>query len=352
MRGSRPGRLLLAASLILAVLTGCAGTGRMPPEAGATSPAPHAGVFTWIMENDVFTGSDDNYTSGLALSWATDEVGRHGEDSFVRGWADFWSFLPFIGDPGHRNWASWTVGHEIHTPKDLSAGNPDENDQPYAGILFVDSSLYARRGRWGHFFNLRTGVVGPLSGAEQMQQLWHETVNTVQPEGWDYQLPNEPVVNLDYGVAQVLLAGGDEDEFSWRVVPLGGASLGTYFTGLSLGAYGEVGWNLPRALGGSTLRSGFQAASGIGGGPESRFSASIFGGAGAFAVAHYLPLDGTVFRESRSVDSEPLVGSLTFGVSARYGRAAISFALSHSTETFEGQVGRPEYGTISAIWYF
>ena len=49
----------------------------------------------------VITGSDNNYTNGIGVGWSTDEAGTYGEESFVRRWTDFWSFLPFVLDEGY-----------------------------------------------------------------------------------------------------------------------------------------------------------------------------------------------------------------------------------------------------------
>ena len=64
---------------------------------------------------------------------------------------------------------------------------------------------------------------------------------------------------------------------------------------------------------------------------------SFFGGLGAYGVAHYLPLDGTVFNDSRSVDSEPFIGMGSLGISARHGGFVLSFAATFLTDAFEDQ---------------
>ena len=61
----------------------------------------------------------------------------------------------------------------------------------------------------------------------------------------------------------------------------------------------------------AALRSGLNAASTVGVGPVNGWSVAFYGGFGGYGVAHYLPLDGTVFHDSRSVDSEPFIGTGT-----------------------------------------
>ena len=61
---------------------------------------------------------------------------------FVRRWADFWSFLPFAAmtvPARMRRGPSPTT----HTPDDIRNPNPPKDDQPYAGVLYLDSMIYA-----------------------------------------------------------------------------------------------------------------------------------------------------------------------------------------------------------------
>jgi hypothetical protein len=119
-------------------LLGCTAPG---PDAPSREPAEHGkhaehdGALTLTIENDAFTGSDNNYTNGIGIGWSTDEVGTYGERSFVRNWAELWSFLPFVLSEDYRTYASWTVGQEMHTPDDITVPDPPLTDQPYAGVL-------------------------------------------------------------------------------------------------------------------------------------------------------------------------------------------------------------------------
>jgi hypothetical protein len=85
----------------------------------------------------------------------------------------------------------------------------------------------------------------------------------------------------------------------------------------------------------------------VGTASREQLSLSAYGGLGGFAVAHYLPLDGTVFRDSRSVESEPLVGFLTGGVALRYGRFSFSYQVSAFSDQFEGQRSPTEFGSLA-----
>jgi hypothetical protein len=312
----------------------------------------HGGALTLTLENDTFTGSDNNYTNGLGIGWSTDEVGTYDEESFVRRWSDFWSFLPFVRDEGFRTYASWTVGHEMHTPGDITDPDPPKTDQPYAGVFYIDSVLAARSREWEHRWSLRLGLVGPASQAEDIQTWVHGVIDADEPQGWDHQLPNEPIVNVGYDVAYKLVERDLPAAAQFRLVPVGGAAIGNYFTGASLGLYGEVGWNLVDAFGISSLRGGFDTATTVGVGPVEDWSLACFASVGAFGIAHYLPLDGTVFDDSRSVDTEPLVGMASGGLTLRRGRFVLGLAKTYTTDAFETQAESAEFGTLSLSWFF
>ena len=318
--------------------------------AAPSTAAGGGGALTFTIENDVLTGSDDAYTNGVGVTWVSEDLAGYKDTAFVSRWGRFWKFLPFVGETGYKTYASWSVIQEMHTPSDITLADPPGSDQPYAGLLYVDSVLYARSERWSHAWQLKLGVVGPASHANDVQRAVHRLIGVDQPQGWDTQLPAEPVVNVGLTTAHLWKQGRAGESARWRLIPVGHVGLGNYFTGVGLGLYGEVGWNLVDAFGGNSLREGLTAASSVGVGPVDGWSVSFFGGVGGHAIAHYMPLDGTVFNDSRSVETKPVIGSATFGASVRRGRLAVSLAATYSTEAFEGQEDGAEFGTLSITW--
>ena len=318
----------------------------------AQSKGSRGEAWTITLENDAFTGSDNNYTNGLGVSWVSGPIDTYDEQSFVRRWGNAWSFLPFVGKDGYRSYVSWSLAQEMYTPDDIKMANPPRDDQPYAGVLYLDSVVYAKGERSTHAWQLRVGVVGPASQAENVQKSFHKMIGADEPMGWDTQLPNEPVINVGYTGAHLLAQGDLGKSASWRVVPVANAGLGNYFTGVGAGVYGEVGWNLVDALGGTALRQGFNAASTVGVGPVDRWSVSFSGGVAGYGVAHYLPLDGTVFRSSRSVNSEPFIGMATLGATVRHRDFVFFVGQTLFTKTFETERQRSKFGTMSLSWYY
>ena len=176
-------------------------------DCAAQSPASYRGALTVTVENDVATGSDNNYTNGVGVTWVSDAIDTYEKGSLVRRWGEFWSFLPFVGNEGYRTYVSWSLAQEMHTPDDINVANPPLDDQPYAGVLYLDSTVYAKRERWVHAWQLRVGVVGPASQAENVQKWFHEVIGSDEPMGWDTQLPDELVLNVGYTGAYMLAQG-------------------------------------------------------------------------------------------------------------------------------------------------
>ncbi|MBN1237525.1 MAG: lipid A deacylase LpxR family protein, partial [Gammaproteobacteria bacterium] len=327
-----------------------AGTSVAGASVAGTAPS-HDGAFTVRLENDAFTGTDNNYTNGLGFTWTTGAIDRDAAAGFESRWTRFWAFLPFVADPGFDTYASWSLGHEVHTPTDISIPDPPQDDQPYSGALYVDSALHARNDRWGHTWTLRTGIVGPSSHAEQIQRELHELNGSKDPQGWETQLPDEPLINADYTAMYLWREGSVGESASWRVVPVGSVSIGNYFTGVGAGVYGEIGWNLIDAFRGTAPRHGFNGAPMTGAGPVESWSLTFFAGVEAYGVAHYLPLDGTVFEDSRSVPSNPFTSALSTGLTLRRKGLVVSLTQSFFTETFPAERDRAAFTTFSLSWY-
>ena len=135
---SPPSRALLAARFAAAwSLTALLSLGAL--DCAAQSTSSHGGAWTLTWENDTATGSDNNYTNGAGLSWVSRAIDTYEEKSLVRRWGEAWSFLPFVGKDGYRTYVSWTLAQEMHTPDDIGEPDPPKDDQPYAGILYVDN---------------------------------------------------------------------------------------------------------------------------------------------------------------------------------------------------------------------
>ncbi len=313
----------------------------------------HRGTLAFFLENDVFVDSDDKYTSGLGVSWTSAEVSTLGKGNWLRKLVEGVSFLPTFGEEGYEGFATITLGQEMYTPEDISLPEPPPGEQPYAGVLFVDTAVHSRGERSMHSYQLRLGIVGPSSGAEAVQRRIHDWVGTTPPEGWDSQLADEPLLNLDYRYDFRLLRNPVRDGWGYDFTAHGSAGLGNYYTGAAAGLQARAGLHLPDNYGALSLRSGARSLVGVGPLARGRWRSYVFVGAELFAVGRFLPTDGNTFEDSISGDRDTLIASATAGIVVARGRALFSYSFNGiaGIESFP-EPTTSDYGTLTFSYSF
>ena len=133
----------------------------------------YQGAFSFVFENDLFSGNDNNYTNGLSFNVTSAAVDTLGRKNFFVKTAKVFSFLPTVLDDRYQNYVGYRLTQEIYTPPDLSLPAPQPGEQPYAGVLLADVSLYSKTCRSQHTYIFAVRVVGPASGARETQELIH-----------------------------------------------------------------------------------------------------------------------------------------------------------------------------------
>ena len=306
------------------------------PAAAATEAK--GGVWTVLMENDLFYGSDRNYTSGVGLAWV---ASPKPPPAWAERMARSVPWFPEIGEIRH----GYVVGQNMYTPRDISLPDPPLDDRPYAGWLYATIGLGVESAGQTDFFAFTAGVVGPASLAEQSQKAIHEITGSPHPQGWDTQLKNEPGFEFSYqrrwrDVAKGTFAGLEMD-----LTPHVGGALGNVYTYANAGFTVRYGKRLTSDLGPMRIRpsppgSGFFV-------PADTFSWYVFVGVDGRAVARNVFLDGNTWRESRSVKKEPLVGDLQWGLAVTWKGARLSYTHVRRTREFETQAGSDDFGAVA-----
>lgn len=334
--------IMSANALHLGLLAGIL-TGGLPLWAAQPlEEKPRQWTFSLRWENDTFGGSDRFYTDGISLSLA--HTGRSWLDPLM-------DRLPW--GEGRRT-VSYELGQIMVTPSDTTLPNPDPNDRPYAGLLFAGVSLHLERDHLYHGLKLLTGVVGPWSLAEETQKLIHEIVDSRRPQGWDYQLRNEPILNLVYEHRRKYRLAGETDGFSIEALPVANAMLGNVLIQGQFGGQVRFGYRVPDDFG-TTLMRGMvhlppprrtlEPAS-------PRWGVYWFGGANANLVARDITLDGNTWRHSRSVDKEWFVPAAEVGMAVYYKRFQTAFTYVFWGKEFKGQNNYTEFGALTLSYTF
>jgi hypothetical protein len=332
------------------------------------------------LENDLFTGTDQNYTSGVAFSAVSHDIaGRLRTECLptpVRLHAELIKFLNpgFWSDAensAHTQNVVVKFGQSMFTPQDPARTDLVIDDRPYAGLLYVGMSWNRRKHEpQGNSEILDTreitlGVIGPLSLAEQSQNWVHDAIGADRFLGWQHQLKNEPALQLamDRKFKDYRGTGAITPGFSADSIRSLGLRLGNIETSASLGIEGRIGWNLPNDFGTYPIRPGAEnrppsadavhrsSGDALSSVARPRPGVHLFGMMETKLVAHDFSLDGNLFRSSHSVTRRPWVAHAAVGVSAHGLVAGHGVKLAvmrvYRSREFEEQGPNQAYGSVA-----
>ena len=312
-------------------------------------PESPGGSFSVVSENDkwAFRGEDRHYTNGLKLGWTSDPVDH---DGMVRRLADA---LP-IFDPRGEIRLGLAVGHSIFAPTNIEATFPSPNDRPYAGWLYLATTLVGERFGVGgapdrlDTLELSLGVIGPSAGGERVQNRWHSFLGLGEAEGWQNQIPDQPGVVLFYERKWRADSGaltGFDPRLSIDVLPALSGSLGNILTYAGVGATVRIGRNLDVDWGPDRIRPGLSGTGYARHGDG--FGWYLFAGVEGRAVAYNAFLDGPWFRASPDVEKKPLVADFQTGAALTWHGFRLAYSYVVRTREFDGQEGADRLGSFT-----
>ncbi len=332
------------------------------------------------LENDLFAGTDRNYTNGVVLTLVSHDIpGQLRTECLLTPFRLHAQLIKYVNpefwaDADNITYTQNVVlkfGQSMYTPEDYSRTDLIEDDRPYAGLLYTGLSWNRRRhdSETGlEMLDTREvtlGVIGSWSLAEQSQNLVHDVIGSPRFLGWQHQLENEPAFQfaLDrkfrrYRGASAVIPGYSAD--SIRSL---GLRLGNIETSATLGIEGRIGWNLPNDFGSYPIRPGAEnrppsAASVHSKSPRFtstanrvRASVHLFVAIEAKLIAYDFSLDGNLFQSSHSVSRRPWVTQASVGVSVQGIVAGHGVSLTvmrvYRSQEFDEQSADQEYGSIA-----
>lgn len=297
---------------------------------------------------DVSTG-DDAYTNGVRFVVSRNPVRN-------RGW---WEWVDSLGarwarsrltrdrfDDSDSPTASIVVGQNFFTPNVITDYEVEQEDRPFAGMLYAGLRLDLTedeqelggglRTRFQHSVEADVGVIGPAGQARRVQSGVHALRSSRIPKGWHHEIGNEPVLQLNYM---------SRARVGWRfldVTPHAGVLLGNPQTGVYGGATARVGYGL----------SDF---------PALVLPMSVIGesGRGAFEIALIAGFEGRAFLRQRFVPTnfagdtlrigkEPLVYDWRLGGTVRIKDWRFSYTYLDRSEEITGPFGVDhDFGSIA-----
>ncbi|GBE06384.1 MAG TPA: lipid A deacylase LpxR family protein [Nitrospirae bacterium] len=310
---------------------------------------------TFYFENDLFNGTDSQYTNGVKLSIISPDLSPHAHDGQLpRRVMEFVHKIPFIGEspPNYTHKVEFAIGQNMYTPSDTGKFELIENDRPYAGWTYI-STAYHRKNEAKDIMSfmdtveIQLGIVGPESYAEETQKLVHELRDLDQPNGWDNQLKNEPGLVIVFE-RKWLFHPVDTEKFGYSAITHAGVAVGNVHTYLNAGLELRLGWNIPRDFGVSLIRPAGSTRLEIG----DTFMIFAFGAVNGRAVARDIFLDGNTFTDSHSIAKNYFVADIAGGLAVNYKKFIITWTQVLRTKEFKGQKNEHSFGAIAISYSF
>ena len=286
-------------------------------------------------DNDMFIYRDFYYTQGSHLFYLAPALRKNPANHilFRLNKADYYYGLGII--------------QEIYTPKDINDSLLNTVDRPYAGTLFLRSftvsSIPDKRIRFTNQLDL--GLLGPLAGARQAQQIIHDWLDLGFPKGWDFQIENRPYINYNAIIEKGLISipGIFELNANSRL------RLGNIHDDLLIGATIRLGRINDYFKGYNLSNKTYEE--------NKDFQIFICAGASAVAVAYNATLMGGIIPPKdhntgfEIKDINNLVGELTGGFQISYKFIGVKMHAIWKTPEFNGGEHHG-WGTISVYVRF
>lgn len=348
---SPPRRLL---PLLALVLIACAPAAARAESENATAikeQLKKAQVQLFV-ENDMLAGSDRYYTNGLKLGGGV-EIPLL-ESLFAPIPQSILEALARKSPEGEEpiNHFGLFIGQNMYTPRHIGVAENQPFDRPWAAWLYLGGVVQRVQGDRLDSVELDIGMVGPAALGRQVQTGWHRLIGVQQPKGWSNQIPNELAFMAAY--LQKRRFGND----TIQIVPHMGVTVGTVMTLARAGGIVRIG-NRMTGFGPDSIEPGgamLQATRD----QDMRASDAccewyLFAGGDYRLVARNIFLDGTLFRDSPSVDRRNAVYDLTTGLMFRYRQLNLSLTHIRRSEEFttpSGGGGTQAFYSLNIGWQF
>lgn len=177
-----------------------------------------------ITDNDLYTSpiNDHYYTAGFEF---------------------YYRYLGNADGRNHKRITDFRIGQYIYNPQSVRAADINVHDRPFAGYLFAEAGI-------NNFYqkhdvlklSLQAGVVGPESGAEQVQEGLHKLVGYPTVQGWQYQIPTTLSLQASAFFSRRIYPSRFMHRFEYKtdLHLQAEANAGTIWTSAAIGALGRI----------------------------------------------------------------------------------------------------------------
>lgn len=313
------------------------------------------GTISLHLDNDLYVGTDRDYTNGARLSWISAPLDSS-EFRSLSALAGILAGPEAENAEDVRHHYGFSLTQLIFTPEDYLARHQPQGERCYAGWLGLGFSLHAQNEHTLNSVEFTLGTTGPNSFAKDTQNAVHEIRNIDKFNGWADQIPNEVTADVSFIQKQrkdfdFMHCGDFSMDGYWEW----GVRLGTFRTSAHLGTTLRGGFHLNPDF--SDLRLSEIAFShrnvSLTSPKLSNWSAYFLGGAQIRGISRDATLDGPLFRDFETGNTrEPFVAEAFFGVSWVYRGVDVSYVHTWRTKEYEEQDGISEFGSIGLRIHF
>lgn len=199
---------------------------RLVGDSTAVNPAK---FFYFIFDNDATFKTDYYYTQGIGVV--------HYHPIFQR--SPLVKIMPVPGGAAAERFYGLAYKYDAFTPTNIRDPQLRVGDRPYASYMYVSqlagATYSGRQRRFTGFLDL--SFIGPATGAGRFQRVAHEFLQHGIPQGWQYQIKTDAIVNY-----RAQYQKGFVQTKALAVVGEAEASLGTLYTHAAAGALVRLGW--------------------------------------------------------------------------------------------------------------
>lgn len=284
---------------------------------GLSAQQPLSSKFYQLQwDNDVFMMTDYYYTQGMSFTSYHPFFDRNPVNLILLKPKGYVEVINGI-----------SIFQRTYTPKDIKSDEIQYADRPYAGVLVLTSHSRAvnRNSGWMYHSELDLGVMGPASGAGQVQYKYHDLTENQLPNGWQYQQYNWPIVNYNLKVYKEVYQSRGLGLYA-----LGKARIGTLHDDASVGALFRLGkmddyyesLGLPLLNSGSQWQLFFESEPAI---TAVAYNGTMMGGWHRNPKIHYIEFD----------EMSKLIGTWRSGIGAHFRSFGLSFDVYLQSKEFK-----------------
>ncbi len=244
------------------------------------------------------------------------------------------------------------AGQKIFNPQSGYVPSPQYVDRPFAGYLYVGSTLnFLYKNESNLKLGAQLGVVGPAADGKEVQTFVHKNFGFYTPGGWQYQIENEAELNLSAEYNRLITRA------SWIDVSLASyLNLGNGFSGLGFGPLVRLGSFNQLFNSVSTQSTAIKNQTITPLHPQEIF---FYYKPQFNYVAYDATIQGGLFdkhdnpnSQEITQDKEPFVFSQQFGVAFTSKRFVIDAAAIFHTKDVKEMLQSHQWGSVTALYRF